>query len=262
MKRILLLLTAFALLSSFVPKRHVVTLYMIGDSTMANKPLDKENQERGWGMVLGDFLQGDILVDNHAVNGRSSKSFIDEGRWDTVLGRLQKGDYVVIQFGHNDEKPKEDRHTDPQTTFRANLMRFVNEALSKGAKPILMNCIVRRKFDEATPGRLTDTHGEYAVVPGQVAREMKVPYVDAHALTHDLVEGYGPERSKDLFMWIAAGKYEFAPDGKQDDTHLNVYGSHVVAQLLLNEMVRQEPKLKKYVKKGVSSDDWNPTTME
>lgn len=248
MKRILILLSAFMLLCSFLGQKHITTVYMIGDSTMANKPLDKDNQERGWGMVLDEFLQGDIRVDNHAVNGRSSKSFIDEGRWDVVLGKLCKGDYVIIQFGHNDEKPKEDRHTDPQTTFRANLIRFIQEARSKGAKPILMNSIVRRKFDENAPNRLQDTHGEYVVVPGEVAREMDVPYVDAHALTRDLVESYGPERSKELFMWIPAGKYEFAPDGKQDDTHLNVKGSHIVAKMLLNEIVRQEPKLKKYIK--------------
>lgn len=249
MKRILIILSSFILLCSFLGQKHITTIYMIGDSTMANKPLEKQNQERGWGMVLGEFLKGDIRVDNHAVNGRSSKSFIDEGRWDKVLSLLQKGDYVVIQFGHNDEKTKEDRHTDPQTTFRANLMRFVEEARSKGARPILMNSIVRRKFDENSPTRLQDTHGEYVVVPGEVAREMQVPFVDAHALTHDLVESYGPEQSKELFMWIPAGKYEFAPEGKQDDTHLNVKGSHVVAKLLLDEMARKEKRLRKYIDK-------------
>lgn len=247
MKKLFIILSAFVLLCSFTGSRRVVTIYTIGDSTMANKSLEKENQERGWCMVLGEFLSGDIRVENHAVNGRSTKSFIDEGRWDTVLSRLQKGDYVVIQFGHNDEKPREKVHTDPQTTFRANLIRFVEEARSKGAKPILMNSIVRRKFSETDPARLTDTHGEYVVVPGVVARELKVPFVDANALTRDLVESYGPERSKELFMWIPAGKYEFAPDGKEDDTHLNVLGSHVVAKLLLDEMVRRVPKLKKYV---------------
>lgn len=247
MKRLLFVLSTLVFLCSFIGQRHVTTIYMIGDSTMANKPLDKQNQERGWGMVLGEFLKGEIRVDNHAVNGRSSKSFIDEGRWDTVLNRLQKGDYVVIQFGHNDEKPKADRHTDPQTTFRANLMRFVREARQKGARPILMNSIVRRKFDETNPTLLTDTHGEYAVVPGEVAKEMKVPYVDAHALTRNLVEMYGPERSKQLYMWIPAGKYEFAPEGKEDDTHLNVEGSHIVARLLLLEMASKEKRLRKYV---------------
>lgn len=248
MKKLFFILSAFILLCSFAGIKRTVTIYSIGDSTMANKPLDKENQERGWCMVLGEFLNEDICVENHAVNGRSTKSFIDEGRWDTVMNRLHKGDYVIIQFGHNDEKPKESVHTDPQTTFRANLIRFVKEARSKGAKPILMNSIVRRKFDPSHPTQLTDTHGEYVVVPGQVARELNVPFVDANALTHDLITEYGPERSKELFMWIPAGKYEFAPDGKQDDTHLNVLGSHVVAKLLLDEMVRKVPKLKKYVK--------------
>lgn len=247
MKKLTFILSAFILLSSFAGIKRTVTIYSIGDSTMANKPLDKENQERGWCMVLGEFLNGNIRVENHAVNGRSTKSFIDEGRWDTVLNRLHKGDYVIIQFGHNDEKPKAAVHTDPQTTFRANLIRFINEARSKGAKPILMNSIVRRKFDSSNPTQLIDTHGEYVKVPAEVAREMKVPFVDANALTHALVTEYGPERSKELFMWIPAGKYEFAPEGKQDDTHLNIHGSHVVAKLLLDEMTQKVPKLKKYV---------------
>lgn len=250
MKKTIFFLSALILLCSFAGVKRTVTIYSIGDSTMANKPLDKENQERGWCMVLGEFLSGNIRVENHAVNGRSTKSFINEGRWDTVVSRLHKGDYVIVQFGHNDEKPKESVHTDPHTTFRANLMRFVNDARSKGANPILMNSIVRRKFDPAKPTQLIDTHGKYVTVPAEVAREMKVPFVDANALTHRLVTEYGPERSKELFMWIPAGKYEFAPDGKQDDTHLNVLGSHVVAKLLLDEMVRKVPKLKKYVVEG------------
>mgnify|MGYP001082440099 CR=1 FL=1 len=113
-----------------------VTVFMIGDSTMANKPLKKENQERGWGQMLPVYLQGKIKVDNHAVNGRSSKSFIDEGRWDNVMSLIRPGDYVIIQFGHNDEKIKSpDRYTIPGSTFDDNLRRFVNDTKSKGATP-------------------------------------------------------------------------------------------------------------------------------
>ena len=102
-----------------------ITVFMIGDSTMANKPLDKENQERGWGQMLPMFFEGAIKVDNHAVNGRSSKSFIDEGRWEKVREKIRPGDYVIIQFGHNDEKAKSaDRYTVPGGTFDANLKKF------------------------------------------------------------------------------------------------------------------------------------------
>ncbi len=133
-----------------------VTIMMIGDSTMADKVLKGENQERGWGQMLPTLLNGPVRVDNHAVNGRSSKSFIDEGRWDKVIERLRPGDYLIIQFGHNDEKASDpSRHTLPGSTFDANLTRFAREALAKGATPILMNSIVRRNFP--APGAPTVT---------------------------------------------------------------------------------------------------------
>ncbi|MBR3456251.1 MAG: rhamnogalacturonan acetylesterase [Bacteroidaceae bacterium] len=232
---------------SFKPQQHITTIYMIGDSTMANKPLDKENQERGWGQMLGDMLQGNICVDNHAVNGRSSKSFIDEGRWDKVLQTLAPGDYVIIQFGHNDEKPNPDRHTEPYTSFKENLHRFIRETRAKGATPILLNSIVRRKFD-ADSVHLVDTHGDYVIAPRQVAEEANVPFVDADSLSRSLVESYGPEQSKQLFMWIPAGLYEFAPNGKQDDTHLNVDGAHIMARLLFEHIIQVVPELGEYYK--------------
>ena len=235
----------FILCCAFMPQQPVITIFMIGDSTMANKSLDKGNTERGWGMVLGEMLQGAIRVDNHAVNGRSSKSFIDEGRWDKVLEKLHPGDYVIIQFGHNDEKPKADRHTDPYTSFKDNLHRFIRETREKGATPILLNSIVRRKFD-ADSIHLADTHGDYVIAPKQVAEEAHVAFVDAELLTRRLVEGMGKEHSKQLFMWVPAREFEFAPEGKQDDTHLNIQGAHIVARLLFEQIINEVPALRPY----------------
>ena len=121
------------------------TIFIIGDSTAANKDVSGGKQERGWGQMFQNCFDENILVDNHAVNGRSSKSFIDEGRWDVVLSKLKPGDYVIIQFGHNDEKPKADRHTDPGSTFDYNLARFVRETRERGGIPVLMNPVVRRR---------------------------------------------------------------------------------------------------------------------
>ena len=133
MRNKMMIALAFLLgLTAFKAERRVTTVFMIGDSTMANKKLEGNNPERGWGQMLPGFFTEDIRVDNHAVNGRSSKSFIDEGRWDKVIAHVQKGDYVFIQFGHNDEKPDEARHTEPGTTFDANLRRFVRETKEKG----------------------------------------------------------------------------------------------------------------------------------
>lgn len=248
-----------------------VTVFMIGDSTMANKPLNKENQERGWGQMLPMYLKGAVKVDNHAMNGRSSKSFIDEGRWETVRKAIRPGDYVIIQFGHNDEKPKADRHTDPGTTFDANLRRFVNETRAQGGTPILMNAIVRRNFPASatdttskvddkrldwTPvpatdregSILVDTHGAYLKSPENVAAETGTTFIDMNKLTHKLVQDLGPILSKELFMWIPAGVYEFCPQGRIDNTHLNVTGSILVSRLAAAALAAQVPTLRKYIR--------------
>jgi len=261
-KSLICLLMALITLTAFKEGEKKITVFMIGDSTMANKSITGGKPERGWGHVLGGFFTEDIIVDNHAVNGRSSKSFIDEGRWDKVLSRIKPGDYVVIQFGHNDEKPNPDRHTDPGTTFDANLSRFVNEARERGANPILMNAIVRRNFltpcdqpghivasDNQVEGdTLYDTHGAYLDSPRNVAKKLNVPFVDANKITHELVQGLGREESKKLFMWVEPNTVPAVPKGSVDNTHLNVYGARVVAGLLVDAMAEAVPALAPYVR--------------
>lgn len=239
----LLLLPLFLLLTAGRPPRH--TVFMIGDSTMADKSIADSALERGWGMMLAGFFTDDIAVSNHAVNGRSSKSFLDEGRWEPVREQLKPGDYVVIQFGHNDEKPKADRHTDPGTTFDDYLRLYCRETLERGATPILMNAIVRRHFVGDT---LTDTHGAYLDSPRRVADELGVPFVDANRITHDLVQGLGDEPSKKLFMHIAPGTNRAVPKGRADDTHLNIRGGRVVAGLLVDAMADVCPEMKPSVR--------------
>ncbi len=254
---------------AFSAGKHRTTIFMIGDSTMANKPFDNEKPERGWGMALQGFFTDDVIVDNHAVNGRSSKSFINEGRWQVVCDRIKPGDYVIIQFGHNDEKPKEDRHTDPGSTFDANLKRFIDETRERGGIPILMNAVVRRNFevqaeandddeklrDTQFTGKkkkegniLIDTHGEYIVAPRNVAAATHTAFVDANRVTHDLEQGLGPEKSKLLHMWFRPGENPSIPNGREDNTHYNVYGAHVVAGLLVDEIAAVVPALRKYVR--------------
>lgn len=249
-----------------------VTIFMIGDSTMANKPLADENQERGWGQMLPLMLHGPVKVDNHAVNGQSTKSFINEGRWDKVVERIRPGDYVVIQFGHNDEKFKNPKKfTEPGSTFDDNLRKFVSETRAKGGNPILMNSIVRRNFpvdtaavhvdrDDNPPvgfenvrhapegDLLIDTHKAYVDAPRRVAREMAVPFVEMNTLTHNLVQGLGKEKSRELFMWIPEGKYAFCPKGKVDNTHLNIKGATIVAGIAARSMAEAVPSLREYIK--------------
>ena len=281
-QKLFLLAGLFLLLTAFKADKSIPTIYMIGDSTMANKVLDGGNPERGWGQVLPGFLSEEIRVDNHAVNGRSSKSFIDEGRWEKVLSLLKEGDYLFIQFGHNDEKADPKRHTEANGgTFDANLRRFVTEARAKGAIPVLFNSIVRRNFGSAdaqavaeavmqddirrgvnpdakreasaeaspeTGDKLIDTHGAYLDSPRNVARELGVPFVDMNKLTHDLVEGMGPEDSKRLYMWVPAGQVAAMPKGREDNTHLNIYGARRVAALTVDAIAREVPALVPYVR--------------
>ena len=274
--KLTILLSLLLMLSAFTSEKRVITIFTIGDSTMANKSLVGGNPERGWGQMLSRYFSADIVIDNHAVNGRSSKSFIDEGRWDKVLEKLKKGDYVFIQFGHNDEKSDEKRHTDPGTTFDANLKRFVEEARAKGAIPVLFNSIVRRNFgktnadavaqavvqddiregidpnapqaEEKAGARLIDTHGAYLDSPRNVARELDVPFVDLNRITHDLVERMGPETSKQLFVWVAPNTVPALSDGREDNTHLNVRGAATVAWLAVQEVIKVVPALKPYVR--------------
>ena len=269
MKRNLLFLTVLAalFLTAAMPDR-TTTIFVIGDSTAANKDISGGKQERGWAMALQAYFDDNILVDNHAVNGRSSKSFIDEGRWDKVLQKLKPGDYVIIQFGHNDEKAQPSRHTDPGSTFDYNLAKFVRETRERGGIPVIMNPVVRRNFMVKAPevaddellrtstfkdgvkmiegDSLIDTHGLYAQAPRDVAERMKCLFVDANKITHDLEQGLGREVSKKLHMWVLPGEEPSEPQGKQDNTHYNKYGARVVAGLLAEALVKEIPLLDKY----------------
>lgn len=268
MKHRLTLILSFIIIALVMTSsRPAVTIFMIGDSTMANKKLDNDNQERGWGQMLTGMVNTGYIVDNHAVNGRSTKSFIDEGRWDKVLGLIKPGDFVIIQFGHNDEKADEKRHTDPGTTFDANLRRFCTEAKAKGAIPIIMNSVVRRNFARKTDlakaialddkrlattsasseegDTLYDTHGAYLTSARNVATEQNVTFIDANSITHALEQGLGREKSKNLHMVYAPSEHPSLPDGRNDNTHYNIYGATIVAQLLAKEIMEKVPSLKK-----------------
>ncbi|MDR2938537.1 MAG: GDSL-type esterase/lipase family protein, partial [Prevotellaceae bacterium] len=245
MKKLFFLLSALALLG-FAEKREPITIFMVGDSTMANKPIEKNSLERGWGMMLPGFFSPDVKVDNHARNGRSSKSFIGEGLWKTVCDGIKPGDFVFIQFGHNDEKPDTARGTKPETTFKQTLARYVNDTRERGATPVLFTSIVRRKFNEN--GKLEDTHGRYIGAVRELADSLKVACIDINAATHNLVENLGDEPSKKLFMWVVPGTNFALPEGKQDDTHLTAAGGRAVARLAVDSIAAKIPALAPFVR--------------
>ena len=270
---VLSVIAALVLVFSAAVEDKTTTIFILGDSTAAKKDLSTGSPERGWGMALQCYFDSAyIRVDNHAVNGRSSKSFIDEGRWDKVLSAMKPGDYVIIQFGHNDEKPAVERHTDPGSTFDYNLAKFVRETRERGGIPILMNPVVRRNFaqkplknddDEKLRNTtfadgsklvegdsLIDTHGLYKVAPRDVARRMNCHFIDANQITHDLEQSLGVEGSKKLHMWYKPGEEPSLPQGRQDNTHYNIYGARVVAKLLAGALIEEIPVLSKYYVDG------------
>ena len=251
MKTLKLLLCMLLLPAAEALAEGPVTLYTIGDSTMApNTKCDEDPGDpgRGWAEPLQQFFDpAQLVVRNCAVSGRSTKSFIDEGRGQKVLDRIVPGDLLLIQFGHNDAKKSDPkRYTDPETTFKENLRRFVNEARGKGATPILATSIVRRQFGK--DGTLRDSHGRYVPAAAEVAAELNVPLVDMNRLTGELVLKYGPEESKKLYLYVEPNVAERFPDGNADDTHLCIRGAEEFAALFAEACVAANNPLGRYVK--------------
>ncbi|MDB5196558.1 MAG: GntR family transcriptional regulator [Flaviaesturariibacter sp.] len=221
----LVLFSSFVWLEARKPK-----VWLIGDSTCANKEI-KAYPETGWGMPFAYFFDSTIEVDNRAKNGRSTRTFISEKLWQAVADNLQAGDYVFIQFGHNDEsKEKVDRYTSPED-YKANLAIFVNQSKAKGANPVLLTPVSRRKFDDA--GKAIETHQVYSRVVRELATEMNVPLIDLDIESQQLYQQFGVENSKLLFLQLAPGEHPNYPEGKMDNTHFNELGARKIAQLIL-----------------------------
>lgn len=226
-------LAIFIILLAFTNIQSKTTVYIIGDSTAANKQ-QNAFPETGWGMELQSFFKSDVVVDNRALNGRSSKSFKAENQWQPVLEKLLPGDYVLIEFGHNDEKIDKPGIGTSLTEFKTNLINYVNETRSKKAIPILLTPISRRSFKN---GILTDSHGKYPDVTRKVADSLKVPLIDMLVKTESLLTELGEAKSKKLFNYVDSGHVNY-PNGKKDDTHLSPFGAKKVAGLVV-EGVRE-----------------------
>jgi lysophospholipase L1-like esterase len=204
-----------------------ITIHLAGDSTLAEK-LPETRPETGWGECLGDFFDQDrVRIQNHAKNGRSTKSFIDEGLWAGLVQQLKAGDYVFIQFGHNDQvKEKVGRYTPPED-YRNNLIRFVGDVRRRKAFPVLLTSVARRNFDGN--GILLDSHGEYPEIARSVAAAHKVPLIDLQPKSEAVLDNYGAEASKSLFLWLDPGEHPNYPAGVQDNTHFSPRGAQIMA---------------------------------
>ena len=221
------------------------TIFLIGDSTCANKPLD-DNPERGWGQLLPRFFTNEVSIENHAVNGRSTKSFITEHRWDTVMSRLQEGDYVMIQFGHNDQKTEDSNRSAPaHGLYKENLIRFVKDVRSKGGFPVLITPVMRRKFDEA--GKFVDQHGDYPGVVKEVGALLNVPVIDLHRSSEALIVKEGVENSKRFFLNIPPNHFKNYKGKEEDNTHFSEYGAASMASLVCESIRGQQLPMAKYL---------------
>jgi pectinesterase len=220
-----------------------IRIVLVGDSTVTDK--------QGWGVGFSRFLTDRAECINKARGGRSSKSFINEGLWTEPLAL--KGDYYLIQFGHNDEPNKGERTTDPNTTYREFMSKYIDDARAIGAKPILVTSIVRRQWDKSGNGKINSSLIPYVEAVKKLAKEKNVPVVDLHASSKQLCEKLGKEKC-----------YEFCPikdTNEFDNTHLNAKGSVMFARLVVEELVKVAPELKPCFRSEPVSDANSPAKV-
>jgi lysophospholipase L1-like esterase len=218
------------LLGLAVAQQRHIKVFIAGDSTAANKEV-KAYPETGWGMPFSYFFDTTVIVDNRAKNGRSTRTFLSEGLWQNLINDVHAGDYVFIQFGHNDEsKEKTDRYTTPDE-YKSNLARFIKETAAKNATPILLTPVTRRQFDSS--GHIKETHEVYSGLVREVAKQYHVPLIDLDEKSKALLETFGAQNSKLLFMQLDPGEHPNYPDGRNDNTHFNELGARKIAELVL-----------------------------
>jgi len=238
-------LGVISLMMSFLPIKQInIRIFMAGDSTMSIKS-PTAFPETGWGMPFTSFWKEDLQVVNLAKNGRSTKTFRSEGLWQSIMNSVQPGDYVFIQFGHNDEvKEKVGSYTTPEE-FTSNLKQYIAESRQKNAKPILLTPVARRKFDAT--GNPIETHEAYSALVRQVAEAEQVALIDHDRLSMAVYGKMGAENSRLLFLQLKPGEHPNYPAGKEDNTHFNELGARLMAQLVLQEIKFKIPELMQYV---------------
>lgn len=227
------------------PSLAPIRLHLVGDSTMSVKA-NPAYPERGWGELLPAFMLPQLTIINHAANGRSTRRFINEGRWQLLLSELSAGDYVLIQFGHNDQKIADPtRYAAPESDYPAFLRQFVADIRTQNAIPLLASSICRRNFN--SDALLVRDLTAYAYAAAQVAAELDVSFFDLQQLSCDFIANAGPAGSQPYFIQIPADLYSKFPTGTTDNTHLTLQGAAKIAQFFVRELKRQQHPLAGYV---------------
>jgi lysophospholipase L1-like esterase len=244
MKAALLLMVLVSTFSAAASAQ--ITVYLAGDSTCANKTLDKR-PETGWGEMMQQYFDpAKVRIDNQAQNGRSTKSFIDEGRWQAIVEKLKKGDYVFVEFGHNDEKKDNPAVYASPEAYKENLRRFIGETRAKGATPVLMTPVSRRKFEKDL---LVKTHGEYPDAVKQVGKDQNAAVIDMESKSAEVLSRYGNEGSTKLFLQLKPGENPNYPKGVEDNTHFSPLGAEEMAKLAAEGIRENKLGLRKLLKK-------------
>ncbi len=214
-----------------------VTVFLAGDSTLAVKTPERR-PETGWGeMLQKHFDAAKVKIDNRAQNGRSTRTFIEQGHWQRIIDNLRKDDWVIVQFGHNDSaKDRPDRYTPPDD-FKKNLNRFIDEVKAAKTNIILMTPVMRRRFDK--DGNFVDVHGEYPDIFRVVARDSKVPLIDMHRKSEAVLKKYGVEGSKSLFLQLKPAEHPNFQNGVDDNTHFNPAGADEMASSRLRDFANR-----------------------
>lgn len=243
MNKLAISIIAFLVMAFSIPPDKKVTIFIAGDSTASIKET-KAYPETGWGMPFVYFWDSAVTVQNLAKNGRSTKSFRQEGLWAKITDNAAEGDYVLIQFGHNDEVPTKKTYT-TEEEFTNNLVQFVKETREKKAIPVLITPVARRKFDST--GHITGTHDVYAQLVRNVAKVHEVALIDLDRKSQALYQQFGVEYSKLLFLQLKPGEHPNYPAGKDDNTHFSELGARLVAQLVLEEIKKTVPELAAHI---------------
>jgi lysophospholipase L1-like esterase len=226
--------------------RKPLTIYLAGDSTVSTYS-NSYWPRAGWGQMLAESFDHDVIVKNEAWPGRSSKSFIREGRLKRILNQIEKGDYLFIQFGHNDGKINDPAlYTEPSTTYKKYLKQYIEGARKKNAIPILITPVERRRFSKE--GMALNTHGLYPAAMKEVALEENVPIIDLTTKSKEFFQLLGPEKTKELFLWVNGGKHRNYPKGVRDNTHFQQLGAREIARLVTEGLEEQKLPLTAHLK--------------
>lgn len=212
-------------------------IFWAGDSTVKKNDFTSFPQT-GLGQGFQLFIKDDYSIENYGQNGRSTKSFITEKRLAAIEERIEEGDYLFIQFGHNDEKPDEGRHTEPYGSYMENLKIYINVAREHKAYPLLITPLYRRLFKEDKLHLIDSTHLDYPDACIKLAKEMDVPVIDLCTLSKNLIEETGYSRTEQWFVHVQPGIYDNFPEGKSDETHLTYEGAYWFSKILSEELIK------------------------